>query len=244
MRSAFKALVTTSALVAGVTFFGPVATASAASPCGGNIVEGDSGSCVVGIQQMLSDWGFGYDLGPGGIDGQFGQDTYNAVRAFQTAAGIGVDGQVGPQTSGALWSAGSNGPGHSRHVLRVDERIGNTGYLRCLQENGSSTSASACTSSIRQIWDIYPVPYHNGSYTLASEGVASCLLADGPQVDTGYCDGGTSEKWTFGPDSLGRLTLHNVNQGLCVDTIPSGQSNQPSEMNGCDNSATEAWYQV
>ncbi|NUP47321.1 MAG: hypothetical protein HOW97_08400, partial [Catenulispora sp.] len=44
------------------------------------------------------------------VDGQFGQQTFAAVEAFQTSAGIGVDGQVGPQTKHALYN-GVSGSG-------------------------------------------------------------------------------------------------------------------------------------
>lgn len=40
-----------------------------------------------------------------GIDGQFGTNTENAVKAFQTAKGLEVDGEVGAQTWPALRSA-------------------------------------------------------------------------------------------------------------------------------------------
>jgi peptidoglycan hydrolase-like protein with peptidoglycan-binding domain len=38
---------------------------------------------------------FGYGLT---VDGSFGSGTVSAARAFQSAHGLGVDGQVGPQT--------------------------------------------------------------------------------------------------------------------------------------------------
>jgi peptidoglycan hydrolase-like protein with peptidoglycan-binding domain len=44
----------------------------------------------------------GYSVGPSGVDGQFGKDTQAAVEAFQTDKHLQVDGQVGPQTWGAL----------------------------------------------------------------------------------------------------------------------------------------------
>src|SRR5712691_3755369 len=59
---------------------------------------------VRAIQQALKDKGFD----PGEIDGQWGRRTIAAVKAFQQARGLEVDGIVGPQTARAL---GGNGAG-------------------------------------------------------------------------------------------------------------------------------------
>jgi hypothetical protein len=50
------------------------------------------------VQQRLAALGYG----PGPLDGEYGPATERAVRAFQTAAGIEVDGVVGPETRAAL----------------------------------------------------------------------------------------------------------------------------------------------
>jgi putative chitinase len=60
--------------------------------------RGSSGPDVQALQQRLSDLGFD----PNGIDGNFGPGTEKAVRAFQQAKGLGVDGRVGPNTLAAL----------------------------------------------------------------------------------------------------------------------------------------------
>ena len=59
---------------------------------------GDSGDAVVILQTALNAQGF--DCGE--VDGIFGQNTLNAVKAFQTAKGLTVDGIVGAQTWEAL----------------------------------------------------------------------------------------------------------------------------------------------
>jgi putative chitinase len=60
--------------------------------------RGSSGPDVQAVQQRLSDLGFD----PNGIDGNFGPGTEQAVRAFQQAKGLSVDGKVGPNTLAAL----------------------------------------------------------------------------------------------------------------------------------------------
>lgn len=64
---------------------------------------GDSGQRVVQVQCMLSKRG--YSIGSAGVDGEFGKDTESAVKQFQSAKGLEVDGQVGPNTWAALRSS-------------------------------------------------------------------------------------------------------------------------------------------
>ena len=59
---------------------------------------GDSGDAVMTLQTELN--AQGYNCGE--ADGIFGQNTLNAVIAFQTANGLDADGVVGAQTWGAL----------------------------------------------------------------------------------------------------------------------------------------------
>lgn len=61
---------------------------------------GSRGNAVTKLQQALVDAGF--PLPKFGVDGIFGSETRTAVRDFQQASGILVDGLVGPQTMGAL----------------------------------------------------------------------------------------------------------------------------------------------
>lgn len=54
-----------------------------------------------GVQKALGELG----LDPGKIDGKDGPATQKAVRAFQAAQTIKIDGIVGPETRGALMAA-------------------------------------------------------------------------------------------------------------------------------------------
>lgn len=60
-----------------------------------------TGSDVLAVQRRLA--ALGYDPGP--LDGVYGPATAAAVTAFQRAAGIAVDGIVGPETREALAEA-------------------------------------------------------------------------------------------------------------------------------------------
>ena len=48
----------------------------------------------------------GYDLGRWGADGIFGNQTLEAVKAFQKDCGIKADGVIGPVTYGKLFGEG------------------------------------------------------------------------------------------------------------------------------------------
>ena len=62
--------------------------------------RGSSGVYVTLMQTELIS--HGYPVGPTGADGQFGANTEKAVRAFQAAVGLTVDGICGPKTWAAL----------------------------------------------------------------------------------------------------------------------------------------------
>lgn len=62
--------------------------------------RGDKGPDVVTLQRILL--ARGYSVGPDGADGDFGANTDKAVRDFQRAHGLTVDGVVGPKTWAAL----------------------------------------------------------------------------------------------------------------------------------------------
>lgn len=62
--------------------------------------KGDKGAAVKALQTLLI--GYGYSCGRSGVDGSFGGDTLSAVKKYQKAKGLTVDGVVGAKTWGAL----------------------------------------------------------------------------------------------------------------------------------------------
>ncbi|MCU0695563.1 MAG: peptidoglycan-binding protein [Myxococcaceae bacterium] len=71
-----------------------------------NLRVGSRGQSVLSLQQKLEEAGFS----PGPLDGKFGPLTQRAVRAFQEARGLQVDGIAGPATAGALGLSGFDAP--------------------------------------------------------------------------------------------------------------------------------------
>ncbi|MGC4982536.1 peptidoglycan-binding protein [Streptomyces sp. DT193] len=68
------------------------------SSCPANIVQGNKGGCVSELQRLLRHFGYSID-----VDGDFGPATDSAVRSFQSAHGLSVDGQVGTNTKRELY---------------------------------------------------------------------------------------------------------------------------------------------
>src|SRR5262245_28274771 len=68
------------------------------SPAMPTLRMGSRGSAVIDLQTRLAGAGFS----PGPVDGIFGSRTDGAVRSFQGARGLKVDGIVGPLTWGEL----------------------------------------------------------------------------------------------------------------------------------------------
>lgn len=79
------------------------------------IQKGARGAMVLDLQDQLTRLGYF----AGRIDGEFGPLTESALLAFQAAAGIDTDGEVGPQTWTALESAA---PRPMRDVTAADLR--------------------------------------------------------------------------------------------------------------------------
>lgn len=70
-----------------------------------SITHSPTSGCVKVLQRFLSCYNNtsrSYIYNAGGVDGIFGQGTDNAVRAFQTARYIGVDGDCGSTTWGEI----------------------------------------------------------------------------------------------------------------------------------------------
>lgn len=65
--------------------------------------NGSVGDDVIAMQKALT--ALGFDLGPYGVDGDFGEDTESAVKAFQGKAGVKETGKYDADTHKALMAA-------------------------------------------------------------------------------------------------------------------------------------------
>jgi peptidoglycan hydrolase-like protein with peptidoglycan-binding domain len=101
--------------------------------------RGSTGPEVTALQRRLRELGFD----PNGIDGQFGPGTEAAVKAFQQANGLTVDGIVGPNTRAALQLDVGPGSQAREKVLWV------VSYNSLNQFIGRAVAANATAVAIR-----------------------------------------------------------------------------------------------
>lgn len=88
--------------------------------------RGDSGAAVKELQENLIR--LGYSCGTWGADGSFGASTEQAVRKFQKATGISIDGIAGYQTLTAIKNAikeldGNNNDNYVGHKVKVTASV-------------------------------------------------------------------------------------------------------------------------
>ena len=120
---------------------------------------GMNGDGVRGLQQRLKDLKY-YT---GSVDGDFGQNTYKAVIAFQTAVSLTPDGVAGKETLNKLYSGtgstggssgGSSVPSSSTatNPLKYGESASSTGYKTLSSSNNpSSSNVSSLQSSLQAL---------------------------------------------------------------------------------------------
>ena len=81
----------------------PGGSGSSSADYGRILKMGMRGDDVKKLQEDLQT--LGYNIGRWGADGDFGNDTYSALRAFQNDHGLEADGEAGPMTFAALKEA-------------------------------------------------------------------------------------------------------------------------------------------
>ncbi len=126
----------------------------------GSLKLGATGDSVKELQQWLTDYGY-YS---GDIDGVFGNDTENAVRAFQEESGLIVDGVVGNDTRNAManWD---------KYLAQVQAAAGESTSDSSYSSSTSSSSSSKKTyaSAVRS----YSKSYSSSSWS-SGKGSGDC----------------------------------------------------------------------
>ena len=121
-----------------------------------NLAYGSSGSDVRALQEALRK--AGYNIA---ADGVYGAETQNAVRHYQSAQGLGVDGIAGQQTFGSLGigSGGSTagGGGYNNSGLTTDQIVEMQNYYGTKADGlwGQNSTAAAGNLNAQQAWQQY-----------------------------------------------------------------------------------------
>ncbi|MBP3699089.1 MAG: peptidoglycan-binding protein [Oscillospiraceae bacterium] len=121
-----------------------------------NLAYGSSGSDVRALQEALRK--AGYNIA---ADGVYGAETRNAVRQYQSAQGLGVDGIAGQQTFGSLGigSGGSTagGGGYNNNGLTTDQIVEMQNYYGTAADGlwGQNSTAAAGGLNAQQAWQQY-----------------------------------------------------------------------------------------
>ena len=105
----------------------------------GYLTKGDVGSAVRTMQTMLI--ACGYSCGSSGVDGSFGNATLTAVKAFQRANGLAVDGFYGSKTKAALtakYNVRKGTSSSSSGKISVDGSWGKATTIRLQAKLGTS----------------------------------------------------------------------------------------------------------
>ena len=83
----------------------PAAVPLTSGQCPADISQGEVDGCVTELQELLNTHGAGLS-----VDGDFGAGTLAAVKSYQSAHGLSVDGIVGPNTKASLDGGGTGTP--------------------------------------------------------------------------------------------------------------------------------------
>ena len=168
----------------------------------------------------------GYDLGEDGADGILGENTYNAIKAFQEAnGGLEIDGIPGPQTLAAL--RGASIVPTAAHQPAVDGYWGDAttrllqGVLGTTVDGVVSSQAAVNRDSLPGCttgWEFVPTEVAEGSLLIEAMQAALGVEADG----------------LMGPDTANALAARYGLEGDgCLDApSPTVEEMQRELLNG------------
>ena len=192
--------------------------------------RGNYGEDVKKLQTALDE--LGYDLGDSGIDGIIGPITEKAIKAFQEANGLVVDGVAGPDTLAALEKAGGKYDKINNNIEDIRENCdsladvitktsGRELLLTSLMNiiKAIQRPLSAVGEALRNTFSISPETLYNGLVKL--EKITSKF------VPNGILDATTWNKLLHniekigisGPEFVGKLKESLADNGVDVDSL-------------------------
>ncbi|MET7476697.1 protein kinase [Streptomyces sp. NPDC005648] len=208
--------------------------------CRAELASGATGACVRALQLLLGGHGLHAP-----VSGDFDAATGASVRAFQTEAGLTVDGTVDAQTKKLLYAL-PRGVVQAGSVT-VTENVNAASVARCLDNRGSDVQVWGCNGTDAQQWALYRVAGQDSQYRVVNRGSHLCLDADagttgqnGQKVRATSCDGLSAQTWQLGSGG----TLVSAPDGFCLDAeaSTSGQDGQGVQGWGCAGSVNQVWH--
>ncbi|MFF3136898.1 protein kinase domain-containing protein [Streptomyces mirabilis] len=219
--------------------------------CAAEIASGAHGDCVKALQLLLAGYGLHVT-----VDGQFGEATVTALKAFQAEAGIAVNGKADAETKKLLYGM-ARGPVQVGS-LTVTESVDGASVARCLdahttaaREGGPDVQVWTCNGTAVQKWALHRVPGQSSQYLVVNQGNHRCLDAhlgtvgqNGQRIRAVNCNGLSAQRWRLGASGpSGGRTLVSVPDGFCLDAeaTSSGKDGQPVQGFGCAGSTNQVW---
>ncbi|WP_241757637.1 ricin-type beta-trefoil lectin domain protein [Streptomyces sp. WAC00263] len=219
--------------------------------CAAEVASGAHGDCVKALQLLLAGYGLHVT-----VDGQFGEATVAALKAFQSEAGIAVNGKADAETKKLLYGM-ARGPVQVGS-LTVTESVDGASVARCLDahttaagEGGPDVQVWTCNGTAVQKWALHRVPGRSSQYLVVNQGNHRCLDADlgtvsqnGQRIRAVNCNGLSAQRWRLGASGpSGGRTLVSVPDGFCLDAeaTSSGKDGQPVQGFGCAGSTNQVW---
>lgn len=217
--------------------------------CAAEIVSGAHGDCVKALQLLLAGYGLHVT-----VDGQFGEATVTALKAFQAEAGIAVNGKADAETKQLLYGM-ARGPVQVGS-LTVTESVDGASVARCLDAHTGATGGDGrnvqvwtCNGTAVQKWALHRVPGQGSQYIVVNQGNHRCLDADlgtvgqnGQKIRARNCNGLSAQRWRLGASGpSGGRTLVSVPDGFCLDAeaTSSGKDGQTVQGFGCAGSTNQ-----
>lgn len=124
------------------------ATATPTASASTTLKLGDKGDAVKRLQQRLKDLGYL----TGSVDGSFGQATEQAVRDFQAANGLTVDGKAGTRTQTVLYGSGAKKKTAATATAKPKSTTTTTSSSGSSSSGGSSSTANSYTNGRTDIY--------------------------------------------------------------------------------------------
>ena len=182
----------------------PTATAS-------SLKKGSTGSAVKTLQRRLRDLGY-YS---GSIDGDFGDSTAAAVRAFQKANGLDVDGKVGSRTLAKLNSSTAVA---TRRATATPKKTAKVTPKKTAKKTATPTPRRTATPTPRKTATPRPTPTPKiNTYVESGDNGTAVRKLQDRLISLGYLAGKADGK--YGPGTELAVRAFQKEAGLWVDGI-------------------------